>query len=138
MRRQHWSKRTPLDRFTSGYRQRDMSRRAVRSWVTAKMRSGSRAGISRWIAARERETDLAVAALLIVTPTASTERALANASNYKRWLSLIRTQLRRQVGTASSGQSNRHQRTRVGLLAREVAVYRASSLCTGVKPSDDS
>ena len=95
MARASWTKGTPLDAFTSGYRPHRTDRNAVREWTASRLRRLTAEQIRHRLDEGMKKASDALVALGTMSPTAKVNRAKANAKAHRNWIWMIRAELDR-------------------------------------------
>ena len=95
MARASWTKGTPLDAFTSGYRPHRTGQRAIHEWTVARLRRFTPEQIRHRLDEGMRKASDALAAFATMSPTSKAKRAQANAKAHRNWIWMIRAELDR-------------------------------------------
>lgn len=127
MARASWTKGTPLDAFTSGYRPHRTDQRAIHEWTVARLRRLTPEQIRQRLDEGMWKTSSALAAFATMSPTAKVRRAKANAKAHRNWIWMIRAELDRlHPRPKGRGATRARRKPQPGYLQTEVKAFQAA------------
>jgi hypothetical protein len=114
-------------KFTSGYIPHRMDRLAIEQWAASKLKQQAPERLIAKLKQEIAETETCLSSLKGLPRTVRVERAIANATEHRKWLWLRVLEVRRRKPLPKTKRSKQivpgsRSRIRTGLLAREAQV----------------